>query len=81
MTTQPSPEAGREASPIPYATPMPEKKSEHVTQTLGLIVFFQAAASVGIFLFAGTSWPAAVAVIALAATVIAFGHFLTRRPL
>lgn len=81
MTTQPPPEAGREATPIPYATPLPEKKSEHVTQTLGVIVLFQSGASVAIFLFAGASWPSAVAVIALAATVIAFGHFLTRRPL
>jgi fatty acid desaturase len=82
MTAAPSPESPRGPEQISYATPVlqSEKESEKA-KALAMIVFFQCAAAVGIFFFAGASWPAVAALGILAAVVIVLAHFITRRPL
>jgi hypothetical protein len=82
MTTSPSPESQNRPEQISYATPVLSKEGESEKgKLLGMIVFFQCCAAVGIFFFAGASWPAVAALAILAAVVIALAHFITRRPL
>lgn len=82
MTPAPGPDTQQRPEQISYATPVlqSEKESEK-GKLLSLIVFFQCAAAVGIFFFAGASWPAVAALAILAAVVIAMAHFITSRPI
>lgn len=82
MSLTPAPESRQAPEQISYATPVLQSERESEKgKVLGMIVFFQCLAAVGIFFFAGASWPAVAAVAILAAVVIAMAHFITSRPI
>lgn len=82
MASTPAPDPRQAPEQISYATPVlqTEKESEK-GKALTMIVFLQCIAAVGIFFFAGPSWPAVAALAILAAVVIAIAHFITSRPI